>query len=190
MFAVFAMTVLYVLFVWVVFFKFKWLRLTPVWGVTTVFVGLHLTLVPLVGMRFISPFSTDVRLVRHTIQIVPRLPNPTRVEEVLVQEGQRVKEGDPLFRLEKTTYQYQVDQATAALESAKQNVVVLEANITVAKESVARAQAEVTFKQSEADRYTKLATQRAASAAEAQRWKTVGRGIGGRGAGTGQTGRG
>ena len=172
MFAVIALTVLYVIFVWVVFFKFKWLRLTPVWGVSTLFVGIHLTLVPLVGMRFISPFTTDVRLVRHTVQIVPRLPEPTIVEEVLVHEGQHVKKGDPLIRLDSRMYEYQVDQATAALEAARQNVVVLQEDVNVAQEGVARAEAELTFKQSQAKRYTNLAAQSAASQAEAQRWQT------------------
>ncbi|MEV8468983.1 biotin/lipoyl-binding protein [Fluviibacterium sp. DFM31] len=172
MFAVFAMTFVYALFVWIVFFKFKWLRLTPVWGVTTVFIGLHLTLVPLVGMRFVSPLSNDVRLVRHTVQIIPRLPQPTTVEEVLVTEGQAVKQGDPLIRLDARFYQYQVDAATAAVAAAKQNAVVLQEDVKVAEESVARAQAELTYKQSQADRYTGLAAQRAAPEAEAQRWQT------------------
>ncbi|MCB1312422.1 MAG: HlyD family secretion protein [Sedimentitalea sp.] len=123
-------------------------------------------------MRFIAPFTTDVRLIRHTVQIIPRLPEPTIVEEVLVQEGQAVKKGDPLFQLDKRMYQYQVDQATAALAAAKQNVVVLQEDVNVAQETVARVQAELKYKQSQADRYAGLAQQRAAPAAEAERWQT------------------
>jgi multidrug resistance efflux pump len=169
--AVIAITFLYLLFIWVVFLKFKWLRLTPVWGFVSVFFFLHLTLVPLVGMRFVSPFSEDVRVVRHTIQIIPRLPEPTIVEQILVAEGQAVKKGDPLFVFDKRLYQYQLNEAKAAVESAKQNVIVLEADVTVAREAVVRSQAELNFRQIQADRFNKLVAERAAPAEEAQRWE-------------------
>lgn len=170
MLAVFAVTFFYIIFVWLVFFRFKLLRLTPSWGVVTGFVFLHLVLVPLVGMRFVAPYTEDVRLIRNTVQITPRLPEPTLVEQVLVREGQHVKKGDLLFQLDRRTYQFQVDQARAALEAAKQNVIVLAADITVAQETVARTQAELAFKKIEAARYTQLASQKAAPEANAQRW--------------------
>ncbi|WP_157973641.1 HlyD family secretion protein [Tropicimonas sp. IMCC34043] len=172
MLAVVAITVLYLFFIWIIFIKLKWLRLTPVWGVVSAFFLLHLLFVPLIGMRFVAPFSADVRLVRQTIQITPRLPEPTIVEQVLVTEGQHVNKGDPLFLLDSRVYQYQVDEATAALEGAKQNVVVLQEDINVAQETVARSEAELKYKQSQAKRYTDLAAQRAAPEAEAQRWQT------------------
>lgn len=171
MLAVVAITVLYLAFVWLVFLKFKWLRLTPVWGFISLYFILHLTLVPLIGMRFISPYTKDVVVVRHTIQITPRLPEPTLVERILVEEGQPVKKGDALFMFDRSLYEYQVNEAEAVLESAKQNVLVLEADVQVAREAVARAQAELDYRQIEANRYTQLASQGAAPKEEAQRWE-------------------
>ncbi|MEZ5861803.1 MAG: biotin/lipoyl-binding protein [Geminicoccaceae bacterium] len=170
MLAVVAITFLYLLFIWVVFFKLKWLRLTPTWGVVSGFFLLHLVLVPMVGMRFFAPLSTDLRVVRHTVQIVPRLPEPTLVEAILVAQNQPVEKGTPLFVLDKRPYQYQLDQAKAALAAAKQNVLILQADVAVAAASVERAKAELAYKREQEQRFVSLAAQRAAPKEDAQRW--------------------
>jgi multidrug resistance efflux pump len=171
MIAVFAITVLYLLFIWIVFFKLKWLRLTPTWGVISGFFLLHLIFVPLVGMRFIAPVSEDVRVVRQTIQIVPRLPEPTRVEAVLVREGQPVKKGDPLFVFDKHLYQFKVNEAQAALEAAKQNVKVLQADVDVAQASVKSATGELTYKQGQAQNFADLVKKGVGRKEDADRWQ-------------------
>ncbi len=170
MLAVFAVTFLYLLFIWLVFFKLKWLRLTPAWGVVSGFFLLHLVLVPLVGMRFLAPISADLRVVRHTVQIIPRLPEPTLVESVLVKQNTPMKKGEPLFVLDKRPYQYQLDQANAALAAAKQNVEVLQADVAAASAAVAQSKAELVFSREQLRRFTDLAAQRAAPEDEAQRW--------------------
>jgi hypothetical protein len=65
-------TVLFVFFVWLVFFQFQWLRWSIVWAVVSVFVGLHVLLIFLIGVRFVAPYSTDARVIQHTIQLIPR----------------------------------------------------------------------------------------------------------------------
>ncbi len=170
MLLVVVVTVVYAIFVRLVFFKFKLLRLTPAWGVVTAFVFLHLVLVPLVGMRFVAPVSEDLRVVRPTVQLVPRLPEPTLVEQVLVQENVPVKKGDPLFVFDKRLYQFQVDEAEAALAAAKQNVEILQADVDVAAQSVARARAKLDFDRVQEKRFAGLAAQRAAPQEQAQQW--------------------
>jgi multidrug resistance efflux pump len=172
MLAVVAITVVYLLFIWLVFIKLKWLRLTPVWGVISAFFLVHLFFVPLIGMRFVAPVSNDVVLVRSTVQITPRLEEPTLVTEVLVTEGQRVEKGDPLIRLDRSIYAYQVQQATAVLAEAKQNVKILAADVDVAMQDVVRAEASLAFKVAESDRYARLVQSRAASVEDAQRRAT------------------
>ena len=78
---------------WLVFFRFKLIRLTPGWGVIFGFFVVHLMLVFLIGLRFMTPNSANATVVQRTIQLVPRLPEPTLVEEVLVKEGAAVKKG-------------------------------------------------------------------------------------------------
>ncbi len=170
MLAVFAVTFIYLFFVWLVFIKLKWLRLTPAWGVVSGFFLLHLVFVPLVGMRFLAPISANLRVVRHTVQIIPRLPEPTLVESVLVEQNTPLKKGDLLFLLDKRPYQYQLDQAKAALAAAKQNVEVLQADVAAASAAVAQAKAELVFSREQQRRFTDLAAQRAAPQDEAQRW--------------------
>ena len=46
-----------------------------------------------------------------------------KVQEVLVEEGQPIKKGDVLFKLDTQLIQAQVDQATAAIETAKATAV-------------------------------------------------------------------
>ncbi len=78
----------YLVLVWLVFFKFKWLQFSIAWGVVSAFVGLHLLLIFLIGLRFVTPYSTDARY-SHTIQLVPRLSEPTLVTAVLVEPNVR-----------------------------------------------------------------------------------------------------
>lgn len=170
MLGVVVITLVYVAFIWLVFLKFKWMRLTPGWGVFSIFFILHLVLVPMAGTRFFSPFTTDVRVVRHTIQLAPRLPEPTRVVEVRVKENMPVKKGDVLFVFDQTLYASQVRAAQAALVEAQQNAKMLEADITIAKDAVARSQAELDFAQLQQKRFTDLASQRAASQESADEW--------------------
>jgi len=171
MIAVFVITIVYILFIWLVFFKLKWLRLTPTWGVVSGFFLLHLIFVPLVGMRFVAPVSEDVRVVRNTVQIIPRLPEPTVVEEVLVKEGQAVKKGDPLFVFDKHLYQYKVNEAQAELEAARQNVKVLQADIDVAQASLESAKADFTYKDGQAKNFAELVSKGVGRKEDADRWQ-------------------
>lgn len=172
MMGVIAMTLIYIAFVWLVFFKLKWMRFTPAWGLISGFFILHLLIVPLVGTRMQSPFTSDVRVVRHTVQLVPRLPEPTLVTEVHVSDNKPVKKGDLLFVFDQTIYKAQVDAAQAAVVAAKQNVKVLEADIAIAKDSVIRAESELEFAQVQQKRFTTLASQRAGSQESADEWTT------------------
>jgi multidrug resistance efflux pump len=168
--AVFAITLIYLAFIWLIFFKFKWLRFTPAWGLFSGFFVLHLILVPLVGTRMMSPFSTDVRVVRHTVQLLPRLPEQTLVTEVLVEENTPVKKGDTLFVFDKSLFEAQVKAAQAAVVAANQNVEILQADIAIASDAVDRVQTELDFAKIQQQRFANLAQQRAGSQESADEW--------------------
>lgn len=170
MLGVVAVTLLYAVFVWLVFFKFRWMRFTPAWGLISAFFILHLLIVPLVGTRMQAPFTSNVRVVRHTIQLVPRLPEPTLVTEVHVRENTPVKKGDLLFVFDPTVYKAQVRAAEAAVEAARQNEKMLAADIEIAKDSVARSQSELDFALVQQKRFATLASQRAGSQESAEEW--------------------
>ena len=71
-------------FLWLVFFKFKWLKFSVAWAIVSAFIVVHVLLIFLIGLRFMTPASNNAKVVQHTIQLVPRLSEPTLVTAVLV----------------------------------------------------------------------------------------------------------
>jgi multidrug resistance efflux pump len=131
--------------VWLVFFRFKLIRFTPGWGIISAIFGVHILLIFLIGLRFVTPASTDAKVVQYTIQLIPRLPEPTLVTAVLVEEGTHVKKGQTLFQFDRTVYESRVHQLEAELAEAKQNVKVLEADVALAEGKKVAAQANLVY---------------------------------------------
>jgi multidrug resistance efflux pump len=97
-------------------------------------------LIFVIGLRFVTPYSTDGKVVQHTIQLIPRLPEPTLVTGVLVEPNVPVKKGQPLFQFDKRPYQYKVDGLKAELAAARQRVLELKADLDAASQNVAKAE--------------------------------------------------
>src|SRR5271154_6837623 len=142
---------------WLVFFRFKLIRLTPGWGIIFAFFVVHLMLVFLIGLRFVTPYSTNATVVQRTIQLIPRLPEPTLVTDVLVDEGAPVRKGQPLFQFDRRPYQYKVKQIESQLAEAKQNVDVLKLDVEVATQNEVRTKVELSFLQYQKKVFDKLA---------------------------------
>ena len=132
MFSAIAILVVYIAAIWLVFFKFKWLRFSMAWGVVSVLFGVHILLIFLIGVRYVAPSSYRAVVIQHTVQLVPRLPDPTILMEVLVDDNVPVKKGQPLFKFDTRPYEFKVKQLEAQLVAAKQNAQVLVANVDVA----------------------------------------------------------
>jgi multidrug resistance efflux pump len=160
----------YALVVWLVFFKFKWMKFNIAWGIVSVSVGLHLLLIFMIGLRFVAPYSTDAKIIQHTIQLIPRLPEPTLVTAVLVEPNVPVKKGQPLFQFDRRPYQYKVNQLEAELAKAKQNVFVLEADIQINGEKILRLQSELEYARYQEKLSADLAKQGAGPEEDAQKW--------------------
>ena len=146
---------------WLVFFRFKLLRLSPGWVIIFTFFVLHLLLVFMIGLRFMTPNSANATLVQHTIQLVPRLPEPTLVTAVLVEENVPVKKSQPLFQFDRRPYEYKVQQLEAQLAEAKQNVLILQADVDIATQKAARAKVELGFEQYQKGMFAKLVVEQA-----------------------------
>jgi len=182
---------IFLLVFWLVFFKLKLLRLSPAWGVVSALFGLHLLLIFLIGMRFVTPYSTDARVIQHTIQLIPRLPEPTLVTAVLVAPDTPVKQGEPLFQMDRRPYEFQVGQLQAQIEAAEARVLVCEAkvklgeaNLVAAKQDVlmlgadteatsakvAKLKSEMEYARLQHERYQSLSEQNAGSEQDSQKW--------------------
>src|SRR5215471_13962224 len=108
---------IYSFFVWLIFFKFKWLP----WNFTTQFITITL---PIVGMMVLflllniaAPATDDVRAQNYVIPIVPRVTG--QVTEVPIQPNRPVKKGDVLFKIDPVPFEAAVRAHEAALQGAK-----------------------------------------------------------------------
>src|SRR5262245_17742319 len=74
----------------------------------------------LVVMSYNHPFSSNARIYFAVTPILPAVKG--RVTEVPVQSNVPLKEGDVLFRIDRTPYEFAVDRKKAALAEAEQTV--------------------------------------------------------------------
>jgi multidrug resistance efflux pump len=151
-------TFLYVVGCWLIFFRFRLIKFNIVWGVVTFWVGFHLLLVFLIGVRFFTPYSVDGHVIRQTVQLIPRLPQPTLLVDVLFEQNKPVKKGDILYQFDKTLYEAQLREKEANLATAQQNAEVLQENISIATDAVQAAEAAQTYADQQVKRYTQLAS--------------------------------
>jgi multidrug resistance efflux pump len=163
-------TTIYAAAVWLVFFRFRLIRFTPGWGIISGLFGAHILLIFLIGLRFVTPSSTDAKVVQYTIQLVPRLPEPTLVTAVLVEEGAHVKKGQTLFQFDRTVYESKVHQLEAELAEAKQNVKVLEADVALAQSEKTSAQAMLTYAEYRKNAAKTLQRETFGTVLEADQW--------------------
>jgi len=177
--------------VWLVFFKLKLLKFSIAWGVVSALFGIHILLIFLIGLRFVTPYSTDARVIQHTIQLIPRLPDPTLVTAVLVQPDEPVRKGQPLFQFDRRPYAYKVQQLEAELAAARetmaeaeskvkqrqaglieaqQNVLIQKADVEAAAAKVDKLRSDEEYAQFQYRLYSGLAQQGAGPKEEAEKW--------------------
>ena len=157
---------------WLVFFKLKLLRLTPAWGFGFGLIFVHFFLIFLIGLRFVTPNSANATVVQRTIQLIPRLPEPTLVTDVLVEENMPVKKGQPLFQFDRRPYEYKIQQLEAQLAEAKQNVLVLQADMEVTTQKAMRTKVALDYEQYQKGLFDKLAKEQAVREEDVVQWAT------------------
>jgi len=162
----------YIGLVWLVFFRLRWIKFSIGWGIISALIGLHVLLIFLIGLRFVTPSSNTAQVVQYTIQLVPRLSEPTLVTEVLVTEGSHVTKGQKLFQLDRTVYEAKARQLEAQLAKAEQNVKILQADVTVAKGKQARLNSELVYEQQEKRANDALVARGGATQMQADLWNS------------------
>lgn len=108
---------IYSFFVWLIFFKFKWLP----WNTTSMVIVVTIPIVALTTLILLlnvyAPSTSDVRVLKYVVNIVPQVRG--RVIEVPVEPNRLVKKGEVLFRIDPTPYQLQVKALEAQLANAQ-----------------------------------------------------------------------
>ena len=161
----------FLVFLWLIFFKFRWLKFSVAWALVSAFFVVHVLLIFLIGLRFMTPASNNAKVVQHTIQLVPRLTEPTLVTAVLVEPDVPVKKGQPLFQFDRRPCEYKVKQLEAQLARAKQNIEVLKADVEVATQTLAKSRSGVDFSKYQLLIAQNLARTEAGTKEEVEKWK-------------------
>ena len=82
---------IYSFFVWLIFFKFKWLR----WTMAAAVVVITIPIVGLAGLMLVlnvvAPSALDVQVVKYVVQVIPRVTG--RVIDVPVAPNRLVRRG-------------------------------------------------------------------------------------------------
>lgn len=165
-----SIAVVYVVAVYLIFFKFKWLKFSIVWGVVSFWIGFHIMLVFVIGMRFYAPYTIDAHVIRNTIQIVPRLEGPTLLKEVLVEPNVPVKKGQPLYRFDTSIYEDKLRSAQAQRAAAEQNIAIMQTDVEAAASQLAQAESELAYAKQQQARFTKLSTEGGARQEDVDKW--------------------
>jgi multidrug resistance efflux pump len=142
---------IYAFFVWLIFFKFKWLP----WNTTSQVIVITLPVVGLtvliLTLNVVAPSSSDVRVIKY----VANMSSQVRGRVIQVAEGNKpMHKGDVLYQVDPTPYQLQVNALQAQLANTVGSSKELE-------EQLAGSEAQVAQSKSAIDQ----ATSRVASAA-------------------------
>lgn len=128
---------IYSFFIWLIFFKFKWLPwniVSQVIVVTLPIIGLTLLILLL---NIVAPSSHDVRVVNYVVPINP--PVRGLVVEVPIEPNRPIKKGDVLFRIDPTPYQIAVSNHQSTVLSSREQLKSTQAANAINRDKIALA---------------------------------------------------
>ncbi len=117
---------IYSFFVWLIFFKFKWLPwniVSQVIVITLPIIGLTMLILLL---NIVAPSSHDIRVVNYVVPINP--PVRGLVTEVPIEPNRPIKKGDVLFQVDPTPYEIAVKNNEAQIAQLQVQLVTAQAS--------------------------------------------------------------
>jgi multidrug resistance efflux pump len=122
-------------------FKLFKIRVTPVSVAIPVVLGVFVIGGIVIGWKMAAPMSGKIFVKRDVIQLVGKQYSKQRISKIHFKEGELVKKGEPLFEVDPTPNEYAVEQVSAQLAVAKEQIAEQEAAIEVAIASTEAAKA-------------------------------------------------
>ncbi|KAF5407642.1 MAG: Inner membrane protein YibH [Candidatus Udaeobacter sp.] len=104
---------IYGFFVWLIFYKFKWLPMNFTAAVITITLPIVAMMALFLLLNIAAPATDDVRAMNYVIPIVPRITG--QVTEVPIQPNRPIKKGDVLFKIDPIPFEAAVKAAEATL---------------------------------------------------------------------------
>ncbi|MFZ9502056.1 MAG: HlyD family secretion protein [Beijerinckiaceae bacterium] len=117
---------LYLLVVWLVFFKLKILPLNWTWGTAAGLLGVTIIAVFVALLNTLTP-SGRITVIGRVVEVTPNVAGS--VTEIAVEPNVPVQAGALLFQIDKAPYEAKVKQLTAAVAEARQKVEQLKAQV-------------------------------------------------------------
>src|SRR4029453_5834455 len=107
---------IYGFFVWLIFYKFKWLPMN--FSAGGIFIPLPIVAIMALFLllNIAAPATDDVRAMNYVIPIVPRITG--QVTEVPIKPNRPIKKGDVLFKIDPVPFEAAVKAAEATLRGA------------------------------------------------------------------------
>src|ERR1700675_826511 len=132
---------IYSFFVWLIFFKKKWLPWNITSQVIVVTIPVIMLAIIILFMNIVAPSASEVRAMNYVIPIVPRVTG--QVTEVPIEPNRPVKKGDVLFKIDPVPFEAAVRAAQPTLrglgddlKNAAAKKAALEPRIDLAKKRV------------------------------------------------------
>mgnify|MGYP003635985795 CR=1 FL=1 len=122
-------------------FKLFKIRVTPVSVAIPVVLGIFIIGGVVIGWKMAAPMSGQMFVKRDVIQLVGKQYSKQRITEIHFQEGEPVKKGEPVFEVDATPNVAAVEQVTAQLAVATEQVTGKQAALDVAIASTEMAKA-------------------------------------------------
>src|SRR5947207_3675616 len=94
---------IYGFFVWLIFYKFKWLPMNFTAAVITITLPIVAMMALFLLLNIAAPATDDVRAMNYVIPVVPRITG--QVTEVTIQPNRPIKKGDVLFKIDPMPYE-------------------------------------------------------------------------------------
>jgi multidrug resistance efflux pump len=117
------------------------IKITPVSVAVSAVIGGLLFGAGDIAWKFSAPITGKMTVTRAVVPLLVSQNTKEVIKKIHVSREQLVKKGDLLYEVEKAPFQYAVDQQTAALDGAKQNITALEAAVNAAASRVEQARA-------------------------------------------------
>lgn len=135
------MLAIYAFFVWLIFFKFKWLPWNIVSIVVTVTIPIVAMATLILILNIVAPSASEVRVINKVLQVVPQIKG--QVIEVAAEGNRLYKKGDVLLRINPTPYKNAVSRYQAKLLADESAVESAKASARQLSESLRSAAGQV-----------------------------------------------
>lgn len=131
-------TALYIWGIWLIWYKFKWLKPNVAWKVTWPSLWVAVIALELISLGQFCPYSRNAFVWTYVYQMAPEYGGI--VKEVQAVANSPMKKGDTLFQMDPTRWQAEVDDYSAQLAAAKQNVKIMKATLAEAEANLVGVQ--------------------------------------------------